>query len=244
METKIIKTRSFFWYQKSTQKLNSSSGIHGQKPIGPGQTKNLRPRTGLGPTKIRKSRISSDRLVRGPSCPWIPTLARSGILNSTRYTERVLIIKFQIPHDFHYCSSSWNGRTCSSWFYCYGIVLDFFSLSWSCCHYATITNDCRNWGSGNNYNTLSFYVGMLQVNFRPSVFFCQKWPFSFRALYLINWIYRYHTENYYDKIVIVAGCVQTVLYLDFFYLYATKGTFTQPLRIDANTYARMPPRAD
>ena len=45
-----------------------------------------------------------------------------------------------------------------------------------------------------------------------------------RALYLINWIYRYHTENYYDKIVIVAGCVQTVLYLDFFYLYATKGT--------------------
>ena len=47
---------------------------------------------------------------------------------------------------------------------------------------------------------------------------------TFRALYLINWIYRYHTENYYDKIVIVAGCVQTVLYLDFFYLYATKGT--------------------
>jgi len=44
----------------------------------------------------------------------------------------------------------------------------------------------------------------------------------YRALYLINWIYRYHTENYYDKIVIVAGCVQTVLYLDFFYLYATK----------------------
>ena len=36
-------------------------------------------------------------------------------------------------------------------------------------------------------------------------------------------MYRYHTEGYYDKIVIVAGCVQTVLYLDFFYLYATKG---------------------
>ena len=38
-------------------------------------------------------------------------------------------------------------------------------------------------------------------------------------------MYRYHTEGYYDKIVIVAGCVQTVLYLDFFYLYATKGNF-------------------
>ena len=36
-------------------------------------------------------------------------------------------------------------------------------------------------------------------------------------------MYRYHSEGYYDKIVIVAGCVQTVLYLDFFYLYATKG---------------------
>ena len=42
-------------------------------------------------------------------------------------------------------------------------------------------------------------------------------------------MYRYHTEGYYDKIVIVAGCVQTVLYLDFFYLYATKGNFIPKL---------------
>jgi len=44
----------------------------------------------------------------------------------------------------------------------------------------------------------------------------------YRVFYLINWMYRFKTEGYYDKIVVVAGCVQTVLYIDFFYLYATK----------------------
>merc|ERR1719219_385845 len=45
---------------------------------------------------------------------------------------------------------------------------------------------------------------------------------SYRALYIANWIYRYHYENFYDAIAIVAGIVQTVLYCDFFYLYVTK----------------------
>merc|ERR1719516_67538 len=45
---------------------------------------------------------------------------------------------------------------------------------------------------------------------------------SYRALYILNWIYRYHFESTYDPIAIVAGCVQTVLYCDFFYLYITK----------------------
>ncbi|THD24191.1 ER lumen protein-retaining receptor [Fasciola hepatica] len=45
---------------------------------------------------------------------------------------------------------------------------------------------------------------------------------SYRALYLVNWIYRYYTEDVYDLIAIVAGCVQTLLYIDFFYLYITK----------------------
>merc|ERR1712051_228276 len=45
---------------------------------------------------------------------------------------------------------------------------------------------------------------------------------SYRALYILNWIYRYHFESTYDIIAIVAGCVQTVLYCDFFYLYITK----------------------
>jgi len=45
---------------------------------------------------------------------------------------------------------------------------------------------------------------------------------SYRALYILNWIYRYHFEGFYDIIAIIAGIVQTVLYCDFFYLYVTK----------------------
>ncbi|CAB4023274.1 ER lumen -retaining receptor 2, partial [Paramuricea clavata] len=45
---------------------------------------------------------------------------------------------------------------------------------------------------------------------------------SYRALYLANWILRYASEGFYDLIAVVAGCVQTVLYCDFFYLYITK----------------------
>jgi ER lumen protein retaining receptor len=47
----------------------------------------------------------------------------------------------------------------------------------------------------------------------------------YRALYLLNWIYRYYFENHYDLIAIVAGVVQTVLYCGFFCLYCTKGEF-------------------
>lgn len=46
---------------------------------------------------------------------------------------------------------------------------------------------------------------------------------SYRALYIINWAYRFYMEDYYDLIAIVAGGVQTALYCDFFYLYITKG---------------------
>ncbi|CAI5454309.1 unnamed protein product [Caenorhabditis angaria] len=45
---------------------------------------------------------------------------------------------------------------------------------------------------------------------------------SYRALYIVNWIYRYYTENFFDPIAVVAGIVQTVLYADFFYLYITR----------------------
>lgn len=44
----------------------------------------------------------------------------------------------------------------------------------------------------------------------------------YRALYVLNWCYRYYTEESYDPIVIVSGIVQTVLYVDFFYLYVTR----------------------
>uniref|UniRef100_A0A8C0FCS5 ER lumen protein-retaining receptor n=1 Tax=Bubo bubo TaxID=30461 RepID=A0A8C0FCS5_BUBBB len=44
----------------------------------------------------------------------------------------------------------------------------------------------------------------------------------YRALYLVNWIWRYYFEGFFDLIAVVAGVVQTVLYCDFFYLYVTK----------------------
>ncbi|KAJ6659733.1 hypothetical protein lerEdw1_018448 [Lerista edwardsae] len=44
----------------------------------------------------------------------------------------------------------------------------------------------------------------------------------YRALYLINWIWRYYFEGFFDLIAVVAGVVQTILYCDFFYLYVTK----------------------
>ncbi|GAB6020467.1 ER lumen protein-retaining receptor 3 [Chamberlinius hualienensis] len=44
----------------------------------------------------------------------------------------------------------------------------------------------------------------------------------YRALYILNWLYRYYLEGSYDLIAIIAGIVQTVLYCDFFYLYVTK----------------------
>jgi len=47
---------------------------------------------------------------------------------------------------------------------------------------------------------------------------------SYRALYILNWVYRYYSEGFLDLIAVVAGCIQTVLYCDFFYLYITKGT--------------------
>ncbi|KAI9718853.1 MAG: ER lumen protein-retaining receptor 3 [Chrysothrix sp. TS-e1954] len=44
----------------------------------------------------------------------------------------------------------------------------------------------------------------------------------YRALYILNWIYRYIAEGYFDLIPVVAGIVQTILYSDFFYIYYTK----------------------
>lgn len=56
---------------------------------------------------------------------------------------------------------------------------------------------------------------------------------SYRALYIVNWVYRYYAENFYDIIAIVAGCVQTILYCDFFYLYITKVLKGKKLQLPA-----------
>jgi len=44
----------------------------------------------------------------------------------------------------------------------------------------------------------------------------------YRALYILNWIYRFFAQGYFDPIAVLAGVVQTVLYSDFFYIYYTK----------------------
>ncbi|XP_055851570.1 ER lumen protein-retaining receptor [Episyrphus balteatus] len=56
---------------------------------------------------------------------------------------------------------------------------------------------------------------------------------SYRALYLLNWVYRYVIETHYDLIPIFAGVVQTILYCDFFYLYITKVLKGKKLQLPA-----------
>ena len=56
---------------------------------------------------------------------------------------------------------------------------------------------------------------------------------SYRALYLVNWVWRYFVENHYDLIAIFAGVVQTILYCDFFYLYITKVLKGKKLQLPA-----------
>ncbi|XP_040582520.1 ER lumen protein-retaining receptor [Lepeophtheirus salmonis] len=56
---------------------------------------------------------------------------------------------------------------------------------------------------------------------------------SYRALYILNWIYRYYFEGFWDIIAIAAGCVQTILYCDFFYLYITKVLKGKKLQLPA-----------
>ncbi|KAH9047333.1 ER lumen protein retaining receptor [Lactarius hengduanensis] len=45
---------------------------------------------------------------------------------------------------------------------------------------------------------------------------------AYRGLYIPNWIYRYFVDDVVDPISIMAGLVQTGLYLDFFYVYFTR----------------------
>ncbi|MCL7032689.1 hypothetical protein MKW94_023051 [Papaver nudicaule] len=43
---------------------------------------------------------------------------------------------------------------------------------------------------------------------------------AYRALYILNWIYRYFTEKHFGRwISCISGLVQTALYGDFFYYY-------------------------
>ena len=59
---------------------------------------------------------------------------------------------------------------------------------------------------------------------------------AYRALYIVNWIYRAYTEPHYKHhyVVYVCGVLQTLLYADFFYYYVKAkskgGKFTLPTK--------------
>ncbi|KAH3872082.1 hypothetical protein DPMN_035295 [Dreissena polymorpha] len=53
---------------------------------------------------------------------------------------------------------------------------------------------------------------------------------SYRALYVLNWIYRYYFEGFLDMIAFVAGCVQTILFgagvfFIYFHLHRIRGLY-------------------
>jgi len=57
---------------------------------------------------------------------------------------------------------------------------------------------------------------------------------AYRGLYLLNWLYRFFTEeDYVQRIVWFAGFVQTALYCDFFYHYyeSKKGGMNKPVKL-------------
>ena len=44
---------------------------------------------------------------------------------------------------------------------------------------------------------------------------------AYRALYIVNWVYRFFTEPHYRSwIAWIAGVIQTAFYADFFYYFA------------------------
>ena len=51
---------------------------------------------------------------------------------------------------------------------------------------------------------------------------------SYRAFYILNWIYRKFTDGYWHPIVVVGGILQTALYCDFFYYYITAKAKVSP----------------
>lgn len=54
---------------------------------------------------------------------------------------------------------------------------------------------------------------------------------GYRAMYLLNWIWRYAATGHTDWIAWIAGLVQTGLYADFFHIYFTKYVFNVSLTL-------------
>lgn len=60
----------------------------------------------------------------------------------------------------------------------------------------------------------------------------------YRALYILNWIYRYFSESHFDVIAVIAGIIQTVLYSDFFYIYYTRWVVIGPRGMPSPDFSR------
>ena len=45
---------------------------------------------------------------------------------------------------------------------------------------------------------------------------------SHKLLYIMNWIYRYNNEGFYDIISMGAGIVQAAIYVNFFVMFIIK----------------------
>ena len=56
---------------------------------------------------------------------------------------------------------------------------------------------------------------------------------AYRALYILNWIYRANTEPHYKHhwLVYICGVIQTLLYADFFYYYLQRYVFLRRISI-------------
>jgi ER lumen protein retaining receptor len=64
---------------------------------------------------------------------------------------------------------------------------------------------------------------------------------AYRALYLVNWMFRYFTEdNFKDWISVSAGILQTVFYMDFFYIYFTRYSLLLNCRVLKGKEFRLP----
>jgi len=51
----------------------------------------------------------------------------------------------------------------------------------------------------------------------------------YRALYILNWVYRYYAEHYVNWIGWTGGAIQTLLFVDFFYYYLLSKWYGQKL---------------
>ena len=45
---------------------------------------------------------------------------------------------------------------------------------------------------------------------------------AYRVFYILNWIYRYYVFGHVKWVSVIAGCIQSLLFVDFFYKYVTQ----------------------